>query len=65
MPLPNRKKGEEKSAFVSRCVRELTKRGEGDSVEQRVAICHSRASCSLTDDEIDAIALALKRMSDS
>lgn len=42
MPLPTKKQNESRKKFVSRCVSELSKKGEGKSVEQRVAICHSR-----------------------
>lgn len=54
MPLPSRRQGEDKQKFVSRCVSELTKKGEGKDAAQRVAICNSRAN--LTDSEMSAIA---------
>jgi len=42
MPLPSPKGKENRKDFVSRCVGDLTRRGEGDSTAQRVAICNSR-----------------------
>jgi hypothetical protein len=42
MPLPRPNKGENRAKFVSRCVSILSHKDEGDSVEQRVAICHSQ-----------------------
>ncbi len=56
MPLPSRRKGEEKSKFVSRCVRFMTNKGEGRDAAQRVAICNSRAGACPTDEEMEAIA---------
>jgi len=55
MPLPSRRKGEEKSKFISRCVRFMTEKGEGKDSAQRVAICNSRAG-TLTDKEREALA---------
>jgi len=55
MPLPSRRKGEEKGKFISRCVRFMTDKGEGKDSAQRVAICNSRAN-ALTDKEKEAIA---------
>lgn len=60
MPLPSRRKGEPKSKFVSRCVSFMTNKGEGSSQAQRVAICNSRASISLTDDELEVIGTLAK-----
>lgn len=42
MPLPSPKGKESRKDFVSKCVGELTRKGEGDSAAQRVAICNSR-----------------------
>jgi hypothetical protein len=42
MPLPSPKGKEEKGKFVSRCVSDLTRKGEGKDSAQRVAICNSR-----------------------
>lgn len=56
MPLPSRKKGEERKAFVSRCISDLTRKGEGKDTAQRVAICNSRANNSLTDEEMETMA---------
>lgn len=64
MPLPTRNKGESKDAFVSRCVSFLTHKGEGTSQEQRVAICMSRATESLSDEEYDALADLVKMVKD-
>jgi len=55
VPLPSRRKGEERGAFVSRCVSFLTKKGEGKDAAQRVAICNTRANNSLTDNEMEAV----------
>jgi hypothetical protein len=55
MPLPTRHKGEDKDSFVSRCVRFMADKGEGESNEQRVAICLSRAAISFTDVEYEII----------
>jgi len=56
MPLPSRRKGEKRSTFVSRCVSELSKKGEGKSAAQRVAICNSKASTDLSDEEMAVLA---------
>jgi hypothetical protein len=68
MPLPSRRQGEKRSAFVSRCVSFMTKKGEGKTPEQRVAICNTRAHLALTDSEAVAIAemwtKAVKEISD-
>lgn len=42
MPLPSPSGKEKRQDFVSRCVSDLSKKGEGDSAAQRVAICNSR-----------------------
>jgi len=42
MPLPSPSGKEKQQAFVSRCVSDLTKKGEGKDAAQRVAICNSR-----------------------
>jgi hypothetical protein len=42
MPLPSKKKGEKRTKFVSRCVSQLAKLGEGKDTEQRVAICNTQ-----------------------
>lgn len=42
MPLPSPSGKEKKSKFVSRCVSELFRKGEGQDTAQRVAICNSR-----------------------
>lgn len=60
MPLPSRKKGEDKDAFISRCVSKLKEKGEGESQEQRVAICMSRAAKQLTDAEMELLGRILK-----
>ena len=56
MPLPSRRKGEEKSKFISRCVSFMTEKGEGKDTSQRVAICNTRADNSLTDEEMEVMA---------
>lgn len=56
MPLPSRRKGEERSKFVSRCISFMSKKGEGNSQAQRIAICNSRAAISLTDEEMKVLA---------
>lgn len=55
MPLPTRNKGEEKQAFISRCVKFLSDNDEGETNEQRVAICYSRAAISFDDKEYELI----------
>lgn len=55
MPLPSRRKGEKRSAFVSRCVSFMTKKGEGKDASQRVAICNTRANQSLSDEQMQAM----------
>ena len=62
MLLPTRRKGEEESKFVSRCISELSKKGEGKNSAQRVAICKSRASISLTDEELETIGVLAKEV---
>ena len=42
MPLPSPSGKEKRSKFVSRCVSDLTRKGEGKDAAQRVAICNSR-----------------------
>lgn len=42
MPLPSKKKNEKRDDYVSRCVSKMAKLGEGESTEQRVAICNSQ-----------------------
>lgn len=60
MPLPSRRKGEPENKFVSRCVSELARKGEGKDSAQRVAICKSRAAMSLTDDELEIVGVFAK-----
>ena len=64
MPLPSPSGKEKRSKFISRCVSDLTKRGEGKDAAQRVAICNSRfksksAQVKLTLEEIKAIDLIM------
>lgn len=54
MPVPSRRKGEEKSKFVSRCISEMSKKDPGRSRDQIIAMCNSKAS--LEDAEMEAIA---------
>ena len=42
MPIPTPKKGEEKNAFINRCVSTLSHIGEFSDNKQRVAVCHSQ-----------------------
>lgn len=42
MPLPSPKGKEDRKSFVSRCVADLTRKGEGESAAQRVGICNSQ-----------------------
>ena len=42
MPLPSPSGKEDRKSFVSRCVSDLTKKGEGKDAAQRVAICNSQ-----------------------
>jgi len=42
MPMPKPNKGETRQKFVSRCVSNLTSKGEGKDAAQRVAICNSQ-----------------------
>jgi hypothetical protein len=44
MPLPNRKKDEEKDSFVSRCMSNETMKSEYPDSKQRVAICIQQAT---------------------
>lgn len=44
MPIPNRKKDEEKDAFVSRCMGNETMKKEYPNQQQRVAICIQQAT---------------------
>lgn len=51
MPLPSPSGKEKRKNFVSRCVSDLTRKGEGDSPAQRVAICNSRFRKSSAEEE--------------
>jgi len=55
MPLPTRRKGEKKQAFISRCMGDPVTNREFPDQKQRAAICHSRAKFQLTDAEIEAM----------
>ena len=58
MPIPSPSGKEQRSKFVSRCVSELTRKGEGNDAAQRVAICNSRfkkSKANLTQAEIDSL----------
>lgn len=62
MPLPNRKKGEKKSDFVSRCMGNSKVNSEFPDQKQRAAVCNSRASRGqpdFTEAELEALATAL------
>jgi len=63
MPLPSPSGKEERSKFVSRCVSQLARKGEGKDAAQRVAICNSRfkksKAAQLTPEEIKAMNLIM------
>lgn len=44
MPLPIRKKGEERDDFISRCVRDSVMQSEYPNIKQRVAVCSRQAN---------------------
>lgn len=54
MPVPSRRKGEDKSKFVSRCISDMSKKDPGRSKDQIIAMCNSQAA--FNDEELDAIA---------
>ena len=68
MPLPSPSGKEERSKFVSRCVSDLTKKGEGKDAAQRVAICNSRfkkskaAIINFTVGELEALGILMDTM---
>jgi len=43
MPIPKRKKGERKSTFISRCIKEMKRRDKDRPHMQIVAICFAEA----------------------
>ena len=55
MPIPNRKKGEEKQAFVSRCMGDEVMKKEYPDGKQRVAICIGQSKSSLLEQVCDII----------
>lgn len=59
MPLPNPNKGEKQSDFMNRCVSLLTNKGEGESTEQRVAICSSQFRRAKAAEIVDSFSTAL------
>ena len=44
MPLPIRKKGQERDDFISSCVRDSVMRQEYPEFKQRVAVCSQQAN---------------------
>lgn len=65
MPLPSPRGKEDRESFVSRCVSDLTKKGEGADAAQRVAICNSqfkkaKAGEILYEEEAQAISNVIK-----
>jgi hypothetical protein len=44
MPLPIRKKGQERDDFISSCVRDSVMRQEYPELKQRVAVCSAQAN---------------------
>jgi hypothetical protein len=67
MPLPNPSGKEDRSKFISRCVSELSHKGEGEDAAQRVAICNSKYKQSkamqieLIAKELEALKIFLKK----
>lgn len=59
MPLPNKRKGEKRSDFVSRCVSRESK-NSGKSTEQILAICNSQFERSRADEIIKELADAVE-----
>lgn len=62
MPLPTRKKGEEKKAFISRCMGNSQVKKDFPDQKQRTAVCFSRASREqpeFTQSELEALGTAL------
>ena len=62
MPLPSRRKDEDRSAFVSRCMGNSVTNKEFPDQKQRAAVCNSRASreqINLTEEEKVALSTAL------
>jgi hypothetical protein len=58
VPLPSPRGKEERGNFISRCISDLTKKGEGEDSSQRAAICNSQWSKSkagLTEEENKAM----------
>jgi hypothetical protein len=56
MPIPSRRKGEEKGKFISRCISDVSKKDPNRPKDQIIAICNTKADVSLSDQEMDAIA---------
>lgn len=48
MPLPSKKDGEDRGAFISRCLNDKTAKKEFPNMEQRTAVCMSRACDGIT-----------------
>lgn len=42
MPIPKPKSGEDKNAYVSRCVKTLSDNGDYKDQKQRLAVCYSQ-----------------------
>ena len=55
MPLPRKGKKEKRSKFMSRCVSELAKKGEGKDTNQRVAICNSQFEKARAEEILDEL----------
>lgn len=56
MPVPNRKVGEDRNEFVSRCIKEMNDKDSNMDQDQIIAICENQADMSAfsTWDEIRA-----------
>lgn len=61
MPLPKPKRNEKQADFVSRCVQDLSDKGEFSTNKQRVAVCYSefnkskkKSKASILDEAIRA-----------
>lgn len=52
MPVPLPKKGEDKKAFVSRCVEHMRKKDPQADPKQIIAMCYSKTESALIDEEI-------------
>lgn len=49
--MPTPRKGEKRQDFISRCISHVSRKGEGKSHDQRVAMCHSMADEHYSENE--------------